>query len=65
MNCTDSTAIFKRKRAFYRRKFPATNAKWWSLVNAARDQKQSTPDDIELANELNKGFYGVWSGHPT
>ena len=55
-------AIHKRKRLFYRCKFPATNTKWCKLVNETRSQQQTAPDDQQLAIKLNDGFHGVWGG---
>jgi hypothetical protein len=54
--------IYRRKRLYYRRKYPATSLKWWTLVNDTRSEKPSPVADLSLANSLNDGFYSVWNG---
>jgi hypothetical protein len=54
--------ISRRKRIYYRRKYPATNQKWWTVVNDARAEESSPVSDQLLANSLNEGFHSVWSG---
>ena len=54
--------IHKRKRVYYRRKFPAKNPRWWALVNENRDLGQNSFPDEKPANELNDVFYEVWGG---
>jgi hypothetical protein len=54
--------IKQRKKLYYRRKFNNNKPDWWRMVNQLRKKQHQVDEDPQLAETLNTGFYGVWSG---
>ncbi len=52
--------IYKRKRTYYRRKFPSKNPRWRSLVNIIRSPRPDPISHTDMIEALNDGFYSVW-----